>query len=112
MGAASFSCPCRGRRRPLLRSTQLLQQRLRLAQVACVEALAEPRVQRAEKSMSLGGAVMGLEPAAEARRGTELVRPRALALRDGDRVAVGRLAGGRLGTLAPGEGGPGAAPRR
>src|SRR5881396_1753481 len=76
---------------------QLLEQRLRLDEVACVEALSEPGVQRCEKSASLGGAAVPTEPAAEACGDAQLVRLRTLPVCHRERVPERRLDLGRVG---------------
>src|SRR5947199_341775 len=67
--SAPGSVPCPARSPGSPRSLpELLQQRLRLAQIARVEALGEPAVDRSEQVARLHRAALGLEPAAKARR--------------------------------------------
>src|SRR6059036_1402138 len=81
---------------------ELLQQRLRLAQVARVEALGEPAVDRGEQVARLRRAALGPEPAAKARGRAQLGCLRPLAPGEVHRLPVARLHRGGLRAL-PGQ---------
>src|SRR5438094_4645008 len=101
--SAPGSVPCPARSPGSPRSLpELLQQRLRLAQVARVEALGEPAVDRGEQVARLRRAALGLEPAAKARGRAQLERLRPLAPGEVHRLPVARLHRGGLRAL-PGQ---------
>src|SRR5256712_3808022 len=70
---------------------QLLQQRLRFDEVAGVEALGKPGVERREEPARLGHAPALGEPAGEARGRAELIHLRTLAARELDGGAEARF---------------------
>src|SRR5438094_862442 len=101
--SAPGSVPCPARSPGSPRSLpELLQQRLRLAQVARVEALGEPAVDRGEQVARLRRAALGPEPAAKARGRAQLERLRPLAPGEVHRLPVARLHRGGLRAL-PGQ---------
>src|SRR5437870_12400075 len=81
-------------------STEFLEQRLRLDEVARVEALGKRRVDRREQLAPLSRAAAVAEEAGEGDGRAQLVRPRALPARDGEGVAEDGLDLGRAGALA------------
>src|SRR5213593_1911056 len=81
-------------------STEFPEQRLRLDEVARVEALGERRVDRRQQLAPLGRAAAVAEEAGVCDGRTQLVRPRALPARDGQGVAVDPLDLGRVGAGA------------
>jgi len=64
--------------------SQLVEQRLRLDQVARVEALGEPAVDRGEEVARLGALALVAPQAREARRSAQLERASALLAGDGE----------------------------
>src|SRR5438034_4611765 len=90
-----------GRRRASARWSlpQLLEQRLRLDEVARIEALGEPAVDRGEQVARLRRAALGLEPAAKARGRAQLERLRPMAPGEVHRLPVVRLHRGGLRAL-------------
>src|SRR5437870_9621433 len=99
--SAPGSVPCPARSPGSPRSLpELVEQRLRLAQVARVEALGEPAVERGEQVARLRRAALGPEPAAEARGRAQLQRLRPMAPGEVHRLPVARLHRGGLRTPA------------
>src|SRR5438094_6061714 len=80
-------------------STEFLEQRLCLDEVARVEALGKRRVGRREQRAPLGRAAAGAEEAGVGDGRAQLVCARALAARDGEGVAEDALDLGRVGAL-------------
>src|SRR5262249_53877457 len=81
-------------------SGQLVEQRLRLHEVARVEALGEPAVNRGEEVACLGALALALPEPREARRGAQLEGLCLLCPRDVERAAeecLGLRAARRIG---------------
>src|SRR5215475_7783917 len=76
-----------------MRSLQLIEQRFRVLQIARVEALAEPGVDRSENVARFGALALIAAQAREARRGAQLIGAGAVLAGDIERT---RVTGGGL----------------
>src|SRR5262245_21070866 len=79
-------------------SGQLVEQRLRLDEVARVEALGEPAVDGREQVARFGALALVAQQPREARRGAQLERARSLLAGDGEGAVI--AGGGLVGCAA------------